>query len=233
MKWFSWLNVVAVVISLPSLSTAASANDDCSVFQGAAFGLCNAWCEGMNCDDPNHSTADQACQQVLQNFRKISSVPWPVCSDNDLDGVSNSQDNCPAVPNPDQADADGDGVGDACDNCLGLANPDQADADGDGAGDACDVCPDDPTDNCGVKITRQGEAYGHHGACYGWNGCGDAATCALWACEVNGYAQLQSYGEDRPCTQFEVCHLFYGRGSIQWNWGNWCDVFGVTDIVCR
>ena len=84
----------------------------------------------------------------------------------------------------------------------------------------------------GVMITAPGEAYGHHGYCGGWNGCGDAATCALWACEIKGYSQLVSYGESRPCTQFNMCHLFNYQGSIQYNWGNWCEVSGVTDIKC-
>lgn len=84
----------------------------------------------------------------------------------------------------------------------------------------------------GVKITAQGEAYGHHGWCQGWNGCGNAQTCAQWACEVKGYSTLVSYGDARPCTQFNNCNLFNYRGSVQMNWGNWCDVMGVTDIVC-
>ncbi len=84
----------------------------------------------------------------------------------------------------------------------------------------------------GTTITKEGEAYGHHGNCGGWNGCGDAKTCAQWACEINGYTTLVSYGADKQCTQFNNCHLFYSRGSIQWNWGNWCEVQGVTDIVC-
>lgn len=82
-------------------------------------------------------------------------------------------------------------------------------------------------------ITTEGEAYGHHGQCSGWNGCGDAATCAQWACEVNGYSSLISYGEDKPCTEFDNCHLFRSRGIIDWNWGNRCGVRGVTDIVCN
>lgn len=91
-------------------------------------------------------------------------------------------------------------------------------------------CESQPTD--GVLITSPGEAYGHHGACSGWNGCGDAATCAQWACEVKGYDQLVSYGDQRPCTQFGNCNLFNSRGSVQMNWGNWCPVMGVTDIRC-
>ncbi|WP_433937448.1 DNRLRE domain-containing protein [Sorangium cellulosum] len=94
-------------------------------------------------------------------------------------------------------------------------------------GGPCDACPPE-----GVRITAPGEAYGHHGACEGWNGCGDAATCALWACEINGYPSVVSYGADAPCTEFDNCNLFFSRGDIEWNWGNWCEVRGVTDIVC-
>ena len=37
------------------------------------------------------------------------------CTDSDLDGVPDANDNCPAVANPDQANFDGDSMGDACD----------------------------------------------------------------------------------------------------------------------
>jgi hypothetical protein len=88
-----------------------------------------------------------------------------------------------------------------------------------------------------VQITATGEAYGHHGACQGFNACGDAATCALAACKDQGYTELVSYGEAKPCTEFNVCHLFYGfvadQCAVQYNWGNWCAVAGVTDIVCK
>lgn len=89
-------------------------------------------------------------------------------TDLDLDGRSNTSDNCPTRYNPDQADADGDGGGDACslfedpdgdlvitrfeargDNCPDTYNHDQADADGDRIGDACDNSPDsqNPSDD--------------------------------------------------------------------------------------
>ena len=38
-----------------------------------------------------------------------------VYNDQDMDGIPDDQDNCPANANANQADADGDGVGDACD----------------------------------------------------------------------------------------------------------------------
>ena len=74
--------------------------------------------------------------------------------DDDYDGVTTDDDNCPETSNPDQADWDEDGTGDACDPdkdgdgkfLMALANDnrqyvneiDQTDTDGDSAGDACD-----------------------------------------------------------------------------------------------
>jgi hypothetical protein len=88
-----------------------------------------------------------------------------------------------------------------------------------------------------TKITGVGEAYGHHGQCDGFNGCNDAATCALAACKVRGYTELVSYGEAKPCTEFNVCHLFNNLSAntcdVDCNWGNGCRVAGVTDIVCK
>lgn len=40
----------------------------------------------------------------------------PNDSDDDADGVIDSEDNCPGLSNPDQTDRDGDGVGNACDS---------------------------------------------------------------------------------------------------------------------
>ncbi len=74
-------------------------------------------------------------------------------TDDDGDGVGNSQDNCRSVPNATQADGDFDSVGDACDNCPTISNPappggqpvghsttgGQADDDCDGIGNACDT----------------------------------------------------------------------------------------------
>jgi hypothetical protein len=36
-------------------------------------------------------------------------------SDDDNDGISDGEDNCPTVSNSNQADSDGNGIGDACD----------------------------------------------------------------------------------------------------------------------
>lgn len=119
-------------------------------------------------------------------------------------------------------DADGDGAFDWEDACPFLADEQPDDADCDGAPDVAAV----------VRITSPGEAYGHHGSCSGWNGCGDAATCALWACLVNGYGELVGYGASGPCTAFTSCNLLDGPDRVQMEWGAHCDVMGVTDIDC-
>lgn len=99
-----------------------------------------------------------------------SVVEPPLPPDYDEDGLSDTEDNCPAVYNLDQADADEDGIGSACDptpngdsdgdgvdntvdNCPVNANPDQFDADGDRLGDACDPTPNGDDDSDGVDNT--------------------------------------------------------------------------------
>jgi len=107
---------------------------------GTAFGLCQAYCEALDCDA---SAVNPACARIEARFAKeTGGAPLPcTVRDADGDGVADGADNCPAHANPTQSDGDGDAVGDACDNCAALANPDQADTFGAaGIGDACD-CP--------------------------------------------------------------------------------------------
>ncbi len=94
--------------------------------------------------------------------------------DSDLDGVSDSIDNCPSIANSNQFDVDGDGLGDVCDpfpldttnqdndgdgvselfdNCPSVANTDQSDMDGDGLGDVCDPTPNVLIDQS-ITVTR-------------------------------------------------------------------------------
>jgi hypothetical protein len=61
--------------------------------------------------------------------------------DEDFDGFSNADDNCPGVSNASQMNGDGDVQGDMCDNCPAAPNSGQENADEDMAGDACDLCP--------------------------------------------------------------------------------------------
>jgi len=129
---------------------------------GALKGLCNAYCEAMDCDaDPNANI--NACESVHGKFLKKSGgieLPCviPPVPDTDGDSVPDDVDNCAYTPN-DQADGDGDGVGDACDNCPQTGNTDQADFDLDEVGDACDNCPVDAnTDQADGDGDGEGDA---------------------------------------------------------------------------
>ena len=52
----------------------------CDGLSGAAFGLCNSYCEAMDCDSPNPRASEQACSQVLDNFMKKTDGKLPPCS---------------------------------------------------------------------------------------------------------------------------------------------------------
>ena len=46
--------------------------DPCANESGAGYGLCNAYCVAMNCDDPDLQEASfQACDKVAANYEKI------------------------------------------------------------------------------------------------------------------------------------------------------------------
>ena len=61
-------------------------------FQGKVQGLCNAFCEAMDCDDPNPQASDQACARVLVKIEDAlpEGTIFPTCQDLDEDGVPNA-----------------------------------------------------------------------------------------------------------------------------------------------
>ncbi len=126
----------------------------CDALSGARWGLCNAYCEAMDCDSDAARASEKACTRVLENYRRHASQSDPPClasgepdADGDGDGVPDLDDVCPIAGDPDQFDTDGDGAGDACDSCPLVVNPDQHDQDRDGVGDACDNCESEPNTN--------------------------------------------------------------------------------------
>lgn len=63
----------------------------CDNEEGAAYGLCVAYCEAMDCLDPNQHASDQGCQSVKNNFEKKTGRPLPctvVCSCPGLNDLS-------------------------------------------------------------------------------------------------------------------------------------------------
>jgi len=49
----------------------------CDSQSGAAFGLCNAYCEAMDCDSPAPQASATACSRVQENFQRITGQPLP------------------------------------------------------------------------------------------------------------------------------------------------------------
>ncbi len=95
-----------------------AAEDICGKWglDGRLNGLCNAYCEAMDCDAENPQASPQACARVLGRIEAaLGDTPFPTCADVDDDGVPNGLDNCPNNANPGQEDSDGNGVGDLCD----------------------------------------------------------------------------------------------------------------------
>jgi|GEM_PF-2338332 len=109
--------------------------------QRGAFGVCNAYCEALDCDGENPRGSERACDRLAHHFDRFSGGDPLPCefSDIDADGVHDEIDNCVEAPNPAQEDDDSDGIGDVCDNCPSEPNPEQEDTYGTvGVGDACD-----------------------------------------------------------------------------------------------
>jgi hypothetical protein len=81
-----WIGAICVVIALGGAGSASAKTPDgkppsqetiCDNEHGAAFGLCNAYCEAMDCTDPNQHASDRGCEQVKANFMKKTGRPLP------------------------------------------------------------------------------------------------------------------------------------------------------------
>ena len=79
-----WILVVAILF-IGTSSVSAKTPDGqtpsqetvCDMETGAAYGLCNAYCEAMDCTDPNQRASDRGCESVRENFERKTGRPLP------------------------------------------------------------------------------------------------------------------------------------------------------------
>ena len=79
LKWYGVsIGIMAIGLMLPISSTESAANSVCEGEIGAAYGLCVAYCEAMNCDDPeNTQSSDTACDKIAEKYERITDLPLP------------------------------------------------------------------------------------------------------------------------------------------------------------
>jgi hypothetical protein len=73
----SW--TVAYGETADGLTPAEESVCDKAGYTGALWGLCNAYCEAMDCDNKAVNAADAACDKVLDNFISKSAGKHPAC----------------------------------------------------------------------------------------------------------------------------------------------------------
>lgn len=84
-KYLCILTLALVALAMPAIPVAASTPDGqtpsqetiCDSYSGAAFGLCNAYCEAMDCDSPAPHASATACSKVGSHFQRITGVNLP------------------------------------------------------------------------------------------------------------------------------------------------------------
>lgn len=64
----TYLILIGVILCIASNSYA---QDTCEGLAGAAFGLCNAYCEAMDCSSNMPQASDAACDKIYDKFVQI------------------------------------------------------------------------------------------------------------------------------------------------------------------
>ncbi|HYN20836.1 MAG TPA: hypothetical protein VE078_07750 [Thermoanaerobaculia bacterium] len=79
------LCILALALLVAAAPTAAKTPDGmppseetvCDGQVGAAYGLCTAYCEAMDCDSPEPNASATACSRVQANFLRHTGMPLP------------------------------------------------------------------------------------------------------------------------------------------------------------
>lgn len=82
MKKLAIFGLGLLAASIPALAQTPdgqppSVETVCDGQTGAAYGLCNAYCEAMDCDSPDPQASATACGRVRTNYTRITGQPLP------------------------------------------------------------------------------------------------------------------------------------------------------------
>lgn len=125
-------SMVLVFLLVPPLAVAKRDPTVCDDLKGKAFGLCNAYCEALDCDwDPNAS--DRACETLKSNYSSLTGESEFPCETVSLGCVAGDSGELP--PDPFNV-GDGNDYGS---RKLGVTVPDQCKCDP--AESDCTPCP--------------------------------------------------------------------------------------------
>ena len=80
MKYLPTTLTTIMAFGMLAVSIPVMAQNACEDQVGSAFGLCNAYCEAMDCDSDDPQASDKACVRVLDNFLKVTGSEIPPCS---------------------------------------------------------------------------------------------------------------------------------------------------------
>lgn len=66
-----------LLLCLGTGAVLAQTPDSCGNETGAAYGLCNAYCDAMDCDSDNPSASATACEKVRTRFQNVAGRDLP------------------------------------------------------------------------------------------------------------------------------------------------------------
>jgi cysteine-rich repeat protein len=68
--------------------------DECDSLDGAAYGLCNAFCEAKDCDEAAEETGHQSCDRLKEKFTELTQEEYFPCEEYCGDGVLDEGEDC-------------------------------------------------------------------------------------------------------------------------------------------
>ena len=86
--YLSFLLTIGLITQSQNLVLAQTADgetpaveDVCDGLSGRAYGLCNAYCEAMDCESADPQASDEACDKVLGNLMALTGEEPPCAID--------------------------------------------------------------------------------------------------------------------------------------------------------